>query len=689
MLFSYNWLQLYFKKKLPNPQKLAELLTMHSFEVEEVKKSGKDWIFNIDVLPNRAHDCLSYIGMVREIAAILRKKLNINYDSIDRKKLLPEKGNLNSINLKIQCPQLVSRYSAVVIEGVKVGSSPNWLKKYLKSQGIKLINNIVDLTNYIMFAIGQPLHAFDYNKVLEQKMILRQSKKGEKIITLDGIEHKLDNGMLVIEDKKRLIDLVGIMGGKLSEIDSKTKNIILQAGNFDQRTIYSTSKKLAFSTDASNIYIQGIDPNLTTIALESAYLLFKKLSKGKIVQKIDIYPKEVLAKKIKLDLNYLKKVLGIEISKKEVINILKKLEFQIVEVQPQSLVVKIPTFRLDILIQEDLIEEVGRIYGYDKIKPIFPVAALIPPKRNQEIFWLDIIKDILKEAGFSEVYNYSFISNKDKEIFNFSNELIDLENPISLLFQYLRPSLISNLLKNVKKNSKEFDLIKVFEIGKIFKKSSKLKSQNSKLEEKRMLSGLIYKKEPKTEVFYELKGVIDLMLEKLGISNVWYDQYKPTPEDSRISLWNPEKSAEIKINHTEIGFLGEISFEILEKLGLGKIVAFDIDFEKLIKYVSEEHEYQPISRFPAAIRDLAVLVPGDVKVVDILNKVNEVGGPLVRDIDLFDMYQGPSIPEGKKNLAFHIIYQSEKKTLKSEEVDKIHQKIIKNLEKDPEWEVRR
>ena len=670
MKISYNWLQDYIKTKLPKPEKLAEILTMHAFEVEEVKKVGKDYVLDIDILPNRSHDCLSYWGVAREISAILGKDL----EPLKRKKLKKEKGEIKPINLKIKCPKLVPRYSAIVVEGVKVGPSPKWLKKRIESVGLRSINNIVDLTNYVMLEMGQPLHTFDYDKIQGHSMILRESKKGERLVTLDDSSYTLDKGILVVEDKSRLIDLVGIMGGKLSETDLKTKNIILQAANFDRQTIYKAAKKLNHQTEASNIYSQGIDPNLTVPTLERAYFLLTKLGGGKIVQIIDIYPKKTLPKKIRLDLNYVGRLLGRTISKKEIIEILKSLGFKITPP-----IVEVPTFRLDISLAEDLIEEIGRIAGYEDIKPIFPTVSLAPQEKNFDIFWENAIKDILKEMGFSEVYNYSFFGEKEAKIFGYkSKNLIEIMNPVSVEQKYLRASLIPNLLKNIQKNQKlqlvgKSKEIRIFEIGKIFLKE--------RFSEKKMLTGIITQT-PRDgqEKFYELKGIVDSLLNKLGITDVWYDEFKPSPEQSKMNIWNPKRCAEIKVGHQEIGFLGEIS---------GKVLVFDLDFEKLSKLVSEEREYRPVSLFPVAIRDLAILVPLDVKVADVLNVINIIGKDLIVDIDLFDIYEGTEIPDGKKNLAFHIIYQAKDRTLTSQEIDKIQNKIIKALEKNLRWQVRK
>lgn len=687
MIFSYNWLQSFFKKRLPKPEKLAELLTFHFFEVSEVKRVGSDWIFQVDILPNRASDCFSHLGIAREIAAILNFKFQAPISKFSENKKL---GTKDFVSVEIKGKGICSRYTARVVTEVRVGLSPKWIKERLKVCGLKSINNIVDILNYVMLETGQPLHAFDLEKLegpnskfKTKKLIVRFAKKQEKIVTLDGEKYDLDDDILVIADSKKPIAIAGLKGGKIPEIDKKTKIVVLESANFNRLIIRRASQKLNLKTDASLRFEHSLDPNLTEIAINRAVSLIEKIASGKVTKDlVDFYPKKVISKKIKLDLNYVEKLLGIKISEKKIKSILRKLGMKITEISPRLLEVTVPTFRLDISLPEDLIEEIGRIGGYQEIPAVFPRASLILPKRNLEIFWEDMAKNILKEAGFTEVYNYSFISEKFAQIFGYSGQLIALENPISLEQKYLRPSLIPNLLKNVKENLKHLELIKIFELAKAFKK---IKKQKSKIIEKRQLSGLIT-----GEAFYQLKGVTDLLLKKLGISNIWYDSYQPTPEDSKISIWHPKKSAEIKVNGQEIGFLGEISPKILEKLKIkSKVVVFDFDFEKLQKLCSEEHEYQPVSSYPAAVRDIAVLVPREVKVVEVLNKINAVADKLVRDIDLFDIYEGRELPQGKKNLAFHIIYQAEDRTLSSKEIDKIQEKIIKTLEEDPEWQVRK
>lgn len=529
MIFSYNWLRSFFNKKLPKPEELAEILTMHSFEVEEVKKAGKDWLLDIDVLPNRGPDCLSHIGIAREIAAII--KLKVKSEKL-KVKVKSSKLNIKDfLSIDVKEPSLCSRYTARVITDVKVGESPRWMQERLKICGLRPINNIVDATNYVMLETGQPLHAFDFDKVKSveilnsksqilnkfkiqnskfqtKKIIIRKAKRGEKIITLDDEKYDLDKDILVIADLPaealakeggEPLAIAGIKGGRKAEINNNTQTIILEAANFEMRTIRKARQKLKLQTEASLRFEHNLDPNLTEAAINRVAALIQEIAGGKVAQGlIDFDSKKVLPKKIKLDLSYAERLLGVKIPQKEIIKILKSLDFRIIQhptSKIQHLIIETPTFRRDISIPEDLIEEIGRLYGYDKIKPVLPEAFLIPPKRNENIFWGDKIKNILKETGFTEVYNYSFINEKDISIYQpyrHKSAVIEIENPVSEEQQYLRPSLIPNLLKNVKDNLKYREEIKIFEIGKRFTKKQRI-ANNEQLE-KTMLCGVIAKK---------------------------------------------------------------------------------------------------------------------------------------------------------------------------------------------------
>ena len=676
MLFSYKFLQSFFEKKLPSPKRLAELLTAHIFEVGEIEKMEKDYVLDVEILPNRG-DCLSHLGLAREISAILNLKLKA--PKIKIKETKEKIGKFVSLEVK---DKACKRYTARLIRGVKVSHSPLWLKERLEICGINSINNVVDILNYVMLELGQPLHSFDFDKIsLPKKIIVRNAKEGEEIVSLDGKRYKLDREILLIADSKKPLAIAGIKGGKEAEIKKETKNILIESANFEGPKIRKACRKLELMTEASKRFEHQIDPNLTEIALERACQLIQEICGGEVLKgKLDFYLEKEGPKVVVLNLEDLREILGIQISQKEVKRILNSLGFKFKKGK-EGLKVKVPTFRRDISLPEDLIEEVGRIVGYEKIPVEFPRVFLVPPKRNLEIFWQEMVRDILKEMGFCEVYNYSFLSKREIGIFDFlPSEVIEVENPTSEKFQFLRPSLIPNLLKNIKKNLPYFKEIKIFEIGKTFKKKN-----SQKILEKKMLSGAIF-----GERFFEAKGTVEVLLNKLGIPNVWFDEYQAFPTQTKISIWHPKRCAEIKINQTKIGFLGEICGDILEKYEIfGKVTFFDIDFEKLSKLASEEHEYQPISPYPAIIRDIAILVPKKVKVIEVLNVINSVGKELIRDVDLFDIYEDKELSEGKKSLAFRIVYQAKDRALSSKEVEKVQERIIEALERNPEWEVRR
>ena len=743
MTISYNWISEYIKNKLPKPEKLADLLTMHSFEVQNIEKRDNNYVFNIDILPNRAHDCLSHIGVAKECSALLNNKLQIPKSKLKEDRKLKTDDFINvEVKDKNACP----RYTARVITDIKVGPSPKWIQERLKTIGQKPINNIVDATNYVMFEMGQPIHAFDLDKISSVKsqipspksqtnpksqipnpktIFIRRAKKGESITTLDNEICKLDEDILIIADAKSPLALAGVKGGKKAEITSQTKTIVLESANFDIQAVRATQRKTGIKTESSLRFEHELDPNLTNKAIDRVVGIIQEISGGKILKgMIDIYPKKVFPLKIRLDFKKIETILGIKISKQKVIRYLKALGFDV----DSSLKVTVPTIRRDIQIEEDLIEEIGRLIGYDKIPATAPLGLIGISRLDEVLIIINKIKNIFEASGFTEVYNFSFVGEDDLNRLGIDKSTyIELENPLSLELKYLRKDLLINLLKNVKDNFKNFGEqgIKIFELGDIYRHSqfkvgplrqelrqsreSSTKSGSrvigpwaDRIKEEKMLTGLIVSRDEKTrgEKFYELKGIIDNLFNKLGITDYWYDDFQATPEWTDKTFWQKGSTAEIKVGDEEVGFIGEINSEILAKMNInpsplakgdrikGVIAAFDLNFDRIFKLAQEELIYQPPSFYPAAIRDLAVLVNQEDKVADVLNVIEIEGGELVRDVDLFDMYEGEEIPDGKKNLAFHIIYQSDERTLRDEEINKIQKKIVKELEKRG-WEVRK
>lgn len=654
MKVSYNWLQSFLNKKLPSPEKLADLLSSHSFETEVIERVGSDYALDVDVLPNRAHDCLGHLGVAREIGAILGMKVSNSSviaspakqssiamnDEIAASRTPRNDRVKDFLKIKVGDKKLCPRYTARMVVDVKVGPSPEWIQERLKVCGLKPINNIVDTVNYVMLETGQPMHAFDFDKIAGEPktLIIRRAKKGEKIISLDNETYELDENILVIADEKSPLCIAGMKGGKDAEIDKETKRIVLEAANFDSRIIRKAFNQLKLRTDASWRFENQLDPNLTSSAMDMAVALID----GQILKGVvDIYPNKVKPKTIKLDAKKVRSLLGVNISDKEIVAILKKLGFEI----KNKFQVTVPTCRLDISIQEDLIEEIGRLYGFEKIPSRLPLAALIPPKRNDDLIYQNKIKDILVNLGFSEALNYSLIGDAE----------IELANPISQEQKYLRPSLALNLLKNIESNKRYFNEVRLFEIGRVFERD------NNKVIEKKKLGAALFPSD-----FYRLKGIIETLLNKMQISDVWYED-----ELEGDNL----KRAKVIVGNDLLGWIGDNIFEL--------------DFEKIVELATEERIYSPPSKYPAVVRDVALLVEPGTKIVEVMNLINTAGGSLISDVDLFDMYEGEEIPDGKKSLAFRVIYQADDHTLTDKEVNALQEKVMKALEDEGGWEVRK
>lgn len=703
MKFSYNLLQEYFKEKLPEPEKLAELLTMHSFEVEGVEKIGGDYILNIDILPNRMHDCGGHFWLAREIFTVLSYGGLLSKNGFKVKKIprLPSKQNNKKnklLNIKIENFDLCSRYVGALIKNVLVKESPEWLKMRLQNLGINSINNLVDAANYAMLILNQPLHIFDADKI-DGGIFVRNGQKGESIITLDNKKYDLDEKILVIADAKEPLAIAGIKGGKKAEVDFETKNIIIEAANFERSAIRKASQILNLRTDASARFSASIDLNLASEAMPLIVSLINDLGgKGKIAEVRDVYLKSAFfrgrgekkfSKNIFLRFDKIKKVLAAPISLDEVKKILQAFNFKFNLSLKKGIIlfeVEIPTVRQDLEIEEDLIEEIGRIYGYEKINPISPKGELIPvvsPDENDIYSFLKIIKNFFAGQGFNEVYNYSFIGEHDLEIFGADEKendfrFFELENPLSPDLKFLRPLLVFNMLRAASLNLKNYDEFCLFEIGKVFSPDG----------EKRHLAGILAGKEGNgSEMFYKAKGVLSALIKTSGINDFVFSEN--TVKTANAFLY-PYRAGVIKINGVEIGFLGEVKSEILKDYDIknGNAVYFELDFDVFCKYAEREREFEPFSKFPSVKRDLSLFVPYDTRIAEVEDIINNTGGELLFDSDLFDIYENKK-NDGKKSLAFRLVFESRERTLMDKEVDEIMDKIMKALEEKDGWEVRR
>ncbi len=670
MKFSYNFLQSFFKKKLPPPKELANLLMLHFFEVDGVEKVGSDFTLDIDVLPSRAGDCFSHIGIAREIAAFT----GMDYKEPEVK--IKEKGESIEERVSMDVRGACSRYTLRVIDDVEVASSPTYIQKRLKTCGIKPINNVVDIANYVMLETGQPLHAFDAEKLGGEKIIVRYAKKREKIVTLDEKRYELQDSILVIADELSPIGIAGIKGGIVPEVDKETKKIFLEAANFDPLTIRRGSRNLKLRTDASLRFEHGISAELTQIAINRAASMIADIAGGRVVKGLkDYYPEKEEEKTVSFDVGDVRKVLGTDVSLKEIERILRALGFRVQRNQ-ENFSVTVPYFRTDVSIKEDIIEEIGRIYGYKNIDPCAPKKEIVPTEKDENFDIENSYKDLWKSFGFSETYNYSFI-NEELSIHFDRKKLIELEKPVSLEFKYLRPSLLPGLIRNLAENQKNYEKIRIFEMGSVFYSEGGEKYQKKRIA---FVSS--------ADDFYSAKGKINLFLDKFFTEQIFY------VESDENTIFSKKRLAKIVFGSSnsrqeELGALGEISSKIKEEMRIkGSVVIAELDLEKIKKFRRKTKTYEQIFRFPPSTRDVAVLVPKKTPYAEVEGKIKKEGGKMLRRAFLFDVYEGKEIPEGMKNLAFRLLFQAKNKTISSFEVNKLQEKIIKSLDGVSGWKTR-
>ena len=630
-------------------------------------------ILDIDVTPNRV-DCLSVVGLARDLSAKFSQRLNFDYQV---NYPIEEKASIIAIEDKDIC----FRYTGIQIESVNIKESPDWLKKRLISIGERPINNIVDITNYVMFELGQPLHAFDQDKIDGSKIYVRKSKSKEKMLTLDGENRELPKDSIVIADQKSPIGLAGIMGGKSSEITSDTTNVFLEAANFNSSMIRSTSKKLGLSTEASIRFERNLDPKLAIYALSRAADLIVELAGGKINQKIqDNYPSRIKDQKIILNKDKLRNHLGLDISNNQIDLTLDNLNFHFTFDQINQIwEIEKPFWRTDIQIPEDIHEEIARIIGYDEI-PLTYLSGSVPkwePNKSLDIKYLS--QDLMVGAGLSEAISYSAISEKQlsftPNIFDLG-EKITLTNPISKEYSILRKSLIPSLISAASRNSNNWKgPIKLFEIGNVFFEL------DSKVIEKTMLSGILTG--PRQEIslnsessklnYFDIKGIVEMLSKNLN--------FDFEVKESNDKLFSEKSSIIYNRNIDEnIGCMGELCKETIEQnnFSSSEVIVFEIDLSKVIK-CQNKFIYKDFSQYPQAHRDLSLIIDRSVK----FSQIKEIiyGESLVEDCLIFDIYEGNEIPRGKRSISIRVNYQSARETLSSKKLEKVEKNILSKLEK--------
>jgi phenylalanyl-tRNA synthetase beta chain len=636
-----------------------------------------DALLDIKVLPDRAHDALSHVGMAREIAALEGGTLDYDYDGL---KL--EEPEAKEFAAEILAGDKSRRYVGVLVRGVVVKDSPAWLQDRLKKLGLRPINNIVDVTNFVMMELGQPMHAFDWAAIAKKnengRTRVRFAQEREKVALLDEKEYGLGGQDLVIADDEKILALAGIMGSLHSGVKAETKDILLEAAHFDPVAVRKTRTRLGLRTDASDRFEKGLDPNLPEKAMVRALELLRHIAGAGETEAADVYPRPVEPLALALDPKKAESLLGIPVEEKRVKAILEGVGCE-VEKSGKEFRVTVPTWRLDIQSPEDLAEEIGKGVGYDAVPAVAPTVPLqgvgLDPERRLE----RRLKDALAGAGFTETYNYSFYGENDADAARLEKAAhVRLANPMSSDQSIMRASLAAGLLKNVRENLKHAKGLLLFESGRVY-----FRNGRGGLEETRKIGGVAVEEGggPASESFFVLKGLLGRVLEGLGLSPDYDTAREPG------SFWHPTRTADIfcrperSEGTASIGRIGEIHPFVLEQFKIKKRVAyFELDFEALLQNLPTEKTFTPLRRFPSVLRDISLYVPASVRVKDIVEGVKTAGGGFVLQTELFDQYLDPA--KGVKSLAFHIHFGADDRTLEGSEADALLEKISASLEQN-------
>jgi phenylalanyl-tRNA synthetase beta chain len=667
MKTTYNWLKDFVDIKIP-PEQLAEKLTMAGLEVTSLEKQEGDCVFEIEITSNRP-DWLSVIGIAREVAAITGQKLKLG-SRFSAEHLTPNTEHRNltiHIEDKKDCPL----YTAKIIRDVKVGPSPDWLKKRLEFIGCRSVNNVVDITNYILFEYGEPLHAFDLDKVDSDTLVVRRAKDGEKIIAIDEQEKALSPDILVIANQVKPLAIAGIMGGKDSEVSLGTKNVLLEAAVFNPLLIRRSRQKLGLQTDSAYRFERGVDAQTAQFASWRATRLIQEIAGGRLVLAKSAGSILVKAKIISLDAARVEKILGVKIGAAQISKILSGLGFKIKTKSKNKLAVEIPRHRQDIFGEIDLIEEIARIFGYENIPVTLPaVKPRILSDRKREL--VSLIKNTLAGLGLNEVITYSLL---DRSLLKLSGyeQGVEVLNPLSREQEILRPILTLSLARCVAYNlNQKQEYVNIFEISNIFSLVDNLPRQELSLGiavsgTRSWLSnqGLI-----KDEAgFLHLKGMLEILFARLGIREYSFGPLKNSSE------------AVISINRQDTGRIVKLEKKILEAMDIKnkEVLAVELSLEKLFSFADLQKKLNPLPIYPGIGRDISLLSKDDLLAEDILKAVRQAAGPLLKEIKIADFYRGKQVPQGFKSLTISCLYRAEDRTLTDLEVNLLHEPALTAL----------
>jgi len=640
-----------------------------------------DWVFDLCITPNRP-DCANVLGIAREIAAVTGKRLRRPDISVEERGAAIE--DLTSITLLD--PEGCPRYAAGIVQDVQLGPSPFWMRYRLYHSGIRSISNLVDVSNYVMLEMGQPLHAFDYDRLRENRIVVRRAEDGEAFTTLDGETRKLNRENLMICDGERAVALAGIMGGLNSEIFAGTKNVLVESAFFDPVTIRRGSKRLGLSTEASYRFERGADIGGVVSALKRTVSLMSRLAGGKVAKGLtDNYPRTFSPPLIHLRRDKTNRFLGTSLSRDAMKGYLEALEMEAHDVNDNELSIRPPSFRVDVTREVDLIEEVARLYGFDRIPITYP--SLRPSEEGDapELLIGDRIRSIMTGFGFAEIITYSFISPESADMLG-AGEKSDLRlfttllNPLTMDQSVLRTSLIPGLMATVKTNMfhDERDL-KLFEWGKIFIRDDENQQPVEKTCLAAIMTGLCREKswydDRRDCDFYDIKGAVEGLLNGLGLEDVRFRRENGYPG------YDPKVSSLIYCSEGLVGRVGRVSSGVIGAYELKNEEAylFDLDVEQVVKRLSGARKFRPFPRFPSVFRDLSLLVDRRIESSRLIKIIKKEGAELLESVRIFDLYEGEKIDPSEKAIAFRIAYRSAHETLEGEKINRLHGSIIDKI----------
>ncbi|MBU2492977.1 MAG: phenylalanine--tRNA ligase subunit beta [Bacteroidetes bacterium] len=637
-----------------------------------------DVIFEISVTPNR-QDALSHYGIARDLAALYNKELKLPEIKINE----DAKPASSYASIEIENTNACPRYSAKVVTGVEIKESPTWLKKYLKAIGARPINNVVDVTNFVLHEIGQPLHAFDLDFLVGSKIIVKNAEENSAFVTLDSKKRKLKSSDLMICDGEKPVAVAGVMGGENSEVTEKTKNILIESAYFNPSSVRKTAKHLGLSTDASYRFERGCNPDITLYAANRAAQLIAELGNGKVAEgEIDIYPNPIKPIKVTLRFARIEKILGIDVPKDDVIRILNNLELKVIKQNENDVLVQVPPFRHDIEREIDLIEEVARIYGYDKIPNIEKIILPLDIKVDQSEFTGNI-RDIFIALGFNEIITNSLLNDLNAK--KFGNP-VSVMNPQNSEMSDPRPSLMHGMLSTISRNLKVKEKnLRLFEIGHVFQKlnDGPIKSFADFSEEEHLLFAVTGnainvgwdQKERKYD-FYDLKGFAEEFIRNIYLDNLISYSYN----NSQIA--HLEYTYEVLFKKETLGAGGKVVKPLLKEYDIEhEVYIFDFNISKLKEIIPLAKKFTELLKYPKVIRDFAFVLDKKIDSLEVETTIKNSGSKLLKNIKLFDIFESDSLGENKKSLAYQLDFYDEGKTLTEEEVDKDFWNIIETVKK--------